>query len=1001
MLHTRHKPDGTRNLIDALTWSFVSTRLGSLIATPILAAFCSLLLSAAPNDYEGKPIASMQFDPATQPLTFDQLMAMLPLRIGQPLNATDLRDSIQRLFQTGEYADIAVDATLSPAGVNLKFITKPAYFIGYFDVNGVPEPPNDGQLLVATKLTLGGTYTSSDTTAAVAHITDLLKRNGFYNAGVEPATSIRDTYQEVHIDFHATPGKRAYFAGLVANGDALRPIDSLIKSSGWKRRLWVGWHQLTETRLQNGIDNIRSWYPKHDHLLAEVTLLNLDYNAEANTVTPVLAINPGPPVLVRVRGAKVSPGKLRSLLPIYEERAVDRDLLEEGSRDLASYFQTQGFFDATANYQMATPANGEQLIDYHLDLGLRHKIVKLEIHGNRYFDTATIRERMSVIPATLVRYRHGRYSRNALERDLDAIRNLYRANGFRDVEVTSRSLDDYNGATAHIAIFIDIKEGPQWFVSKLAIQGVADDVRPALIQLLHSTEGQPYSDLNIATDRDNVLDYYFNNGYPAAKFDFTSVPSPQADHVDLTFIVTPGERIYVRNVVVDGLQRTRSDVVTDRISLHAGDPLSQSEINGTQRRLYDLGIFSRVDAAIQNPDGDEPTKYVLYSLEEAGRYSMNVGVGAEIGRIGGATTSLDSPAGVTGFSPRFSFGISRLNFFGLGHTMSLQTLISTLEQRSLLTYVAPQYLGHPNLSLQLSALFDHSHDVRTFSSEREEGSIQLAQKLSKADTLQYRFTYRKVNILGTPLISGDLIPLLSQPVRVGFLSMSFIQDKRDDPIDSHRGTYTSIDLALSAAAFGSQTDFGRVVARNSSYYQLTKDLVLARTTQFGLIERYAGLTYIPLAERFFGGGAFSNRAFPDFQAGPRDPGTGFPIGGNALFTNTVELRFPLVGDNLGGVLFNDLGNVYSAVNKISLRFHQPNLQDFDYAVQGFGFGLRYRTPLGPVRVDFSLSPNSPRFFGCEGSIDQLYQCGVKGSTVPQTVQRINVFQFHFSLGQAF
>jgi outer membrane protein insertion porin family len=298
-------------------------------------------------------------------------------------------------------------------------------------------------------------------------------------------------------------------------------------------------------------------------------------------------------------------------------------------------------------------------------------------------------------------------------------------------------------------------------------------------------------------------------------------------------------------------------------------------------------------------------------------------------------------------------------------------------------------------------LFDISHDIRTFSARREEGSIQVAQKLSKADTVQYRFTYRKVNIIGTPLVSSELIPLLSQPVRVGSVSTSLIRDKRDDPLDSHHGTYTSIDFALAAGVFGSQTSFGRVVARNSSYYQLTKNLVLARTTDFGIIERYGGLSYIPLAERFFGGGAFSNRAFPDFQAGPRDLNTGFPIGGNALFTNTIELRFPLFGDNLGGVLFNDLGNVYSAVNKISLRFRQENLQDFDYAVQGFGFGLRYRTPLGPVRVDFSLSPNSPRFFGCQGSLNQLYQCGVPGSSVPQTVQRINVFQFHFSLGQAF
>ncbi len=167
-----------------------------------------------------------------------------------------------------------------------------------------------------------------------------------------------------------------------------------------------------------------------------------------------------------------------------------------------------------------------------------------------------------------------------------------------------------------------------------------------------------------------------------------------------------------------------------------------------------------------------------------------------------------------------------------------------------------------------------------------------------------------------------------------------------------------------------------------------------------------GLAEIPLAERFFGGGAFSNRAFPEFQAGPRDLETGFPIGGNALFVNTVELRFPLIGENLGGVLFNDFGNVYSSMDKISLRFRQRNLKDFDYAVHSFGFGIRYRTPIGPVRADFSLSPNSPRFHGCKGSVDELLYCGVPNpppgvSPVPLVTQRINVFQFHFSLGQAF
>lgn len=965
-------------------------------------------LSALPEQYEGQPIASIQFDPAKQPLTLDQLMAMIPLRPGQLLRGSDVRDAIQRLYQTGEYADIAVDATLGTSGVILKVMTKPNFFVGHVAVNGVSDPPNVGQLVLATKLQLGTDYADEEMKAAVDRVVDVLKRNGLYHADVTYFTRTDTATQQVNIDFNIDPGQRAKFDGLKTTGDSERSPESLLSSTGWKRfRGLFGWHSFTEARLRSGLDNIRAWYPKHDHLLARVSLANLDYHADTNKVTPEVNIDTGATVEVRLRGAKMSSGRLRSLLPIYEERTVDRDLLEEGTRDLAAYFQAQGYFDARATYSTAAPpAGGQQYIDYAVDRGPRHKIVKLEILGNHYFDDQTLRERISVIPATLIRYRYGHYNRNELERDVDGIRDLYHANGFREVEVTSREIDDYMGQTGHIGILIEIQEGPQWFVSKLDLEGVSTDDRAALVLILHSTQGQPYSELNVASDRDAILDFYYNNGYPQATFEFTSTPPAEPHSMDLKFTVVPGPREYVRDVLISGLRRTQPDLVRERIDLQPGGPLSQSRITGSQRRLYDLGIFARVDAAIQNPDGREPDKYVLYSMEEAGRYSMNYGFGAEIGRIGGGTTSLDSPAGTTGFSPRVSFGVSRLNFLGLGHTIGLQTRVSTLEQRALVTYLAPQFEGNANLNLQFTGLFDISHDVRTFSARREEGSVQFGQKLSRANTIQYRLTFRKVNILGTPLITPELIPLLSQPVRVGFVSTTFIQDRRDDPIDAHRGIYNSVDLALASNLLGSQTGFGRIVARNSTYYQLTKNLVLARSTSFGAITRYAGLPEIPLAERFFGGGASSNRAFPDFQAGPRDLETGFPIGGNALLINTVELRFPLIGENLGGVLFNDFGNVYSSVDKISLRFRQRNLQDFDYAVHSFGFGIRYRTPVGPVRVDFSLSPNSPRFQGCQGSIDELLYCGVANpppgvAAVPLRTQRINVFQFHFSLGQAF
>lgn len=980
-----------------LRWSLVSTRLGLRISVAALALLAGIPRAVASGPYEGQLIAEIQFDPEKQPLDIDQLKALLPLHAGQPLRAAELQDAIQRLYATGEYADIAADATLAPKGLILKFVTKPTFFIGNVRVSGVSEPPNQGQLTVATKLELGAEFPADEIKRSVDRLVDVMKRNGFYNVTVKPETSFEDATQQVIIDFQIDPQKRARYDGIIANGPMNRPIENIIKSAKFMRPFgWFGWRPVTESRTQSALDNVRSWYPKHDRLAAKVSLVRLHYHPSTNTVTPELAIDSGPLITVRVRGAKLSGGKLRSLLPIYEERSVDKDLLLEGTRDLAAYFQTQGYFDVRVSYNIALPPNGDELIDYDVDRGPLHKLVKLEIDGNHYFDDETIRERINVIPATLIRYRHGRYSRQYLERDLDAIRALYRSNGFRDVEVTSQEVDDYKGQVGHIAISIQVKEGPQWFVSKLDLEGVPEGDRAHLRSILHSTEGQPYSDYNIGSDRDTILDYYFDNGYPAAKFEFKPTSAEEPNRVDLKFMVTPGERVYVRDVLVNGLERTKPDLVRDRISLKPGDPLSQNQINTSQLRLYDLGIFAKVNTAIQNPDGDEPTKYVLYSLEEAGRYLTNVGFGAEIGRIGGGITSLDSPAGSTGFSPRISLGISRLNFLGLGHTVSLQTRISTLEQRVLANYLAPQFEGNPNLNLQFSVLFDNERDMRTFSSRRKEGSVQLGQRRTRAFSIQYRYTFRKVNILGTPLITPELIPLLSQPVRVGFFSTTFIHDRRDDPLDAHHGVYTTVDLALAAGAFGSQTGFGRLNVQNSSYYQLTKSLVFARSTSFGMIERYAGLPEIPLAERLFGGGSNSDRAFPDFQAGPRDTETGFPIGGNAELFNTFEMRFPLIGDNLGGALFNDMGNVYSSVDKIDLRFRQNGLKDFDYAVQGFGFGIRYRTPIGPVRADFSLSPNSPRFFGFKGSINQLLYGG--GT---QTVQRLNVFQFHFSLGQPF
>jgi outer membrane protein insertion porin family len=960
---------------------------------------------AAAAPLEGLRIASIRFDPARQPLPASELSDLVALKSGDILHMSEISAAIQRLFATGRYADIAVDATETAGSVAIRFITEANYFIGNVDVEGAPDPPNKGQLVTATKLQVGSKYAGYDLRQAIENLQTRLRANGLFQAKITPHADLDPTLDLAKIDFRIDPGDRAKFAGLNVEGRPERPVQDLIRSTGWRRFLGLGWRPVTETRVQNGVERIRRYYEKHGHIMARVGISRMQYDESNNRVTPTLFIDAGPVIRVRTRGAGVSEGRLRQLLPIFQEHTVDQNLLVEGQRNLVDYFQSKGYFDATVDYEsFPTGGDDEQMIEYYIRPERRHKVAEVEITGNHYFDTETLRERMYVAPATLLRYRHGRYSRRYLEKDVQAIRDLYRANGFRDVRVESKVIDNYRGDEGKLAVVLNIEEGPQWLVSKLELEGVSDADRERLMPLVHSAPGQPFSEVNVAADRDRILGFYFDNGYPNASFDWSQSTGGDEHRVNLRYVIAPGKRKYVRNVLINGLQHTNPALVTDRITFGPGDPLSQSAIAEAQRRLYDLGIFAKVQTAIRNPDGDETSKDVIYDLEEARRWSFNTGFGAELGRIGGSITSFDAPAGATGFAPRVSVGVSRLNFLGLAHTLSIQTRASTLQRRALFSYFAPQFTGSENLNLTFTTLYDDSRDVRTFAARRLEGSVQLGQKLSRANTLQYRFTYRDVLVDPNSVkITPQLIPILSQSVRVGQISATFIQDRRDDPTDAHKGIYNTIDVAWAARAFGSQTSFDRLLVRNSTYHRITRDLTFARSTSFGLIERLGGLPDIPLPERIFSGGSSSHRGFPDNQAGPRDPITGFPLGGKALLMNSLELRFPLIGDNLSGVLFHDAGNVYSSVRDISFRYHQRDLQDFDYMVHAFGLGIRYRTPVGPVRVDLAVAPNSPRFFGFKGDRETLLRCAAPGSATPceSVPRRIPVFEFHFSLGQAF
>jgi outer membrane protein insertion porin family len=981
-------------------------------------------LTAQIGQFEGQKIVDVQYSPASTLDPID-LPRFQPLKKGDTLHAEDVSTAIDGLFSTGRFTDVAVEADPAAGGVIVRFVTKSQYFVGGVNIEGkVALPPNRGELHSNTQFTVGAPFQEEDVAAAVTSMTRLLSSNGLYEARITPQVERNEQGQQVFITFNIAEGKRAKYEMPVVNGNPKLSNDTILRVTGWRIPIVHWWRQVTDSQTRTGVQRLLAKYQGQERLTAKVELDKLDYDAATRRVRPQLTIDPGPKVKVTAVEAKLSKAVLRRYVPVFQERTVDNDLLVEGKRNLQDYLQGQGYYDVDVDFRVSPPANDLETVEYVISKGERHRVAKVAVAGNKYFDAGTIRERMFIAPAAL-NLRHGRFSEAFRRKDEENVAELYKANGFRDVKVSVTVDDNFKGKTGDVAVTLNVVEGPQWIVDELTITGMSQVKREEIATQLASAAGQPFADVNLAGDRNSVLTEYFKRGFPLATFKGGWAPGGTPNHVSVVYEINEGEREFVRRVITSGNRITRQSLIDKTITMKPGDPLSPVEETDIQKKFYDLGVFARVDTAIQNPEGASSHKYVLYNFEEANRYTVNVGIGAQIARFGSPSqTSLASPAGSTGFSPEISLEVSRLNFLGLGHTVSLRTLYSNLEKRGSISYLQPRFHDNAGRSISYTLLYDDTLNVRTFASRREEANVQISQQFSKSLTGLFRVAYRRVNV-SSVIIPVLLVPQFLQPVRIGIVSANLVQDRRNNSANPSHGMFNTFDLGLASKAFGSQRSFGRALVRNATYYKLSKDIVLARQTQFGVIAPFAapaGLTAqesVPLPERFFGGGADSLRAFPYNQAGPRDIGapvvtggpsskpTGFPLGGNALFFNNVELRFPLLGENVQGVFFHDMGNVFSSIGNMSFRYTQNNLQDFNYMVHAAGFGVRYRTPVGPVRVDLAYTLNPPSFNGFGGTPAQLLQCNPNADPATQpgfctpSKQNSGHLQFFFSIGQTF
>lgn len=916
-------------------------------------------------------------------LNVDGLLPLIQQRAAQPYSSKAVEASVEAIKNTHGFSKVETQVTPETAGLRLSFILEPAYYVGVLDFPGATKAFTYTRLLQVANLPDEEAFDRARIPQVGAALITFFRNKGYFKSEVQPEIQLDDRNQLANVIFHVALSKRAKIGKVTILGAPPAETAQLLHATRSLRATAIGaslkpGKVYTAERMKAATGLLQSFLARQHYLASHIRMNAPQFHPESNRVDLSMNVDVGPKVFIRTEGARLSwipflsQRRIKKLIPVYEEQTVDRDLVAEGQRDLAGYFQEKGYFDAKVTTEFKREAEAISIL-YHIDKGRRHKVTDVAFSGNQHISSGEL------LPHLVVRKHrflsHGRYSEKMVKKSTDNITAVYRNQGYEQVKVASQVVDH----EPNLGVTFLIEEGPQTLVDSSQVNGNLSIPVEQLTQKkgFELRTGQPFSPANLSNDRSRILATYLDRGYLNAevKANITRHPdNPQ--RVNIVYDVTENQQVRVNNVVYLGRTHTRQSLIQRASSITPEAPLSQGKLLEAESQLYELGVFDWSSVGPRRPITTQTEEEALVKVHDAKRNTITYGFGLQIARRGGnvpsgtvavpglptvgtGSTRIESSEN-TFVSPRGSIEYTRRNIRGLGETATVSLIVARLDQRALATYTDPHFRG-----TRWSTLFSLSGERTTenplFAASLSDVSLQVERVINKAktSTLQVRYDFNRTIL--SQLLVPELVLESDRHVRLSYFSSTLIHDTRDKPLDSHSGFYQTVDVRIVPTTLGSSVNFSRMLGQ-VAYYKPLHFIVLANSVRLGLAKPFSG-SDVPTSQRFFAGGGTTLRGFPVNQAGPQRlvhfcpvgtistscPLITVPVGGDQLFILNSEVRFPIrIISNLGGVFFYDGGNVYSRIN-------------FRQFVDGYtntvGVGLRYSTPVGPVRIDVGRNLN--------------------------------------------
>jgi len=589
--------------------------------------------------------------------------------------------------------------------------------------------------------------------------------------------------------------------------------------------------------------------------------------------------------------------------------------LQESIDKITNFAKDNGYYFAKVNYKIEDEG---KIVTFLIDEGRKVKIKEINLFGNKAFSTFKLKWKMSTSTGDF-------YKEKELQEDIEKLLFFYETNGYPMITIQKPQVF-YDKEKDGIIINITISEGDIFRIEEITFSGNTIFATKELNEMVKTKLGDVYNVKSIALDRNNIKDAYYGKGYVTASI----IPYPEFNSkkrtVKINFKIKEGSKSYIEKIVISGNTKTKNNVILRELLFKEGDMFEGEKINQSRQKLINLGFFEQVKFDIL--PGSEGNKKILHIEVKEGK-TGNLIFSAAYGNKPGLFGTIE---------------FTKNNLYGKGYSAYIKSEFGKRLLDYEIGFTNPWFRDTPT-----SVGFDIWHTIEQedeYTNKRTGGAIRIGKSVGVYNDIYFKYKYDKTAMLNVKKDAPESIKdwvdkwgenryVVSSSIAIRLVRNT----KKGEEILFHPTSGYKVELSNEFAGgfLGGDIDFYKPTFEGSWYIPSWWKFVLALHTKLGLVTNLAKHKEIPDYEKFRIGGPYSVRGYSDRSIHPASGG------GNSMLIGNAEYRFP-IAEGLFGCLFTDLGNSWEKTSDIT------SFRELKY---GVGFGIRFKSPIGPIRLDYA------------------------------------------------